>query len=410
MANTKNDSFISFELIDVDEQMKFTVSYSDAIKENGEYNLLNSVLEEYGVAIVTYVLDKNERADLESDFVADLRNTVEYEQDSTSRCQREFLNEYFDGKDDDVKAKRQNFIIDDICQNGLMATRGLPHGKFAWKCRLNEKIKKLFGIIFHEDNSDALATGLDCPFFSPLDAEVQSANYEWLHVDQNDNNGITHKLYQGVLYVWGSENKDASTTVVWPKSHKHIYDQMMSDSAAIQSQHTINVNGLRDMKNMDIYPKAVEGSKRLSVPPGSLLLWNSRLIHQGWKSGPRLAMPLCWEPRFRADKEALARKLWMCATALPSTHSAVEGRVHCVVSTRISPKPYCSDGMEQFPFSLLPVSTPWCIKPEAFDGWLQLQPHLWKTAKSDGKNEDSLSQEEMKMIKNMLRDDAWKAL
>ena len=34
-----------------------------------------------------------------------------------------------------------------------------------------------------------------------------------------------------------------------------------------------------------------------------LLLWDSRTVHQGWRGGPRLAMPICWEPRHRRSEE-----------------------------------------------------------------------------------------------------------
>ena len=63
-------------------------------------------------------------------------------------------------------------------------------------------------------------------------------------------------------------------------------------------------------------------AKRVPVPAGALLIWDSRLVHQGWRGGPRLAQPICWEPRARRSEEALERKARLTALGLPSTHWA----------------------------------------------------------------------------------------
>merc|ERR1712050_258819 len=62
--------------------------------------------------------------------------------------------------------------------------------------------------------------------------------------------------------------------------------------------------------------------RRIPVPAGALLLWTSRTTHQGWSGGPRLAQPLCWEPRSRRDGIMRERKLRLAALGLPSTHWA----------------------------------------------------------------------------------------
>ena len=44
--------------------------------------------------------------------------------------------------------------------------------------------------------------------------------------------------------------------------------------------------------------------------------------------GPRLAVPVCWEPRKRRNEQTYYRKLRLCATGLPTTHWASLGRQH----------------------------------------------------------------------------------
>jgi hypothetical protein len=48
----------------------------------------------------------------------------------------------------------------------------------------------------------------------------------------------------------------------------------------------------------------------------------------GWNKGPRLAQPICWEPRSRRSEAALLRKALLCCQGLPSTHWASLGVQH----------------------------------------------------------------------------------
>merc|ERR1712232_847104 len=145
---------------------------------------------------------------------------------------------------------------------------------------------------------------------------------------------------QGVLYVWPSEGERASTTVVWPGSHRDIYDRIMQDKTAIKKGRNVEAQSVRLSQLTDanlrqqLTSEAITASRRVPCPAGSLLLWDSRTIHQGWAGGPRLAQPVCWEPRQRreSDPAALGRKMFMCTAGLPSSHSSAEARVHGMAS------------------------------------------------------------------------------
>lgn len=178
-------------------------------------------------------------------------------------------------------------------------------------------------------------------FYTPWEsARVRRTNHQWLHVDQNILTGLVHRCYQGVLYIWSSEDQ-GSTTAVWPGSHgERGYDRLMRDPAAaayaekvddcgVKCGHYFPLGAMQDQALRDeLLTAALAGTERLPVSAGSLLLWDSRTIHQGWRSGPRLAVPVCWEPRERVSPEATARKLRMAFLGVPSTHSPSEGRVH----------------------------------------------------------------------------------
>lgn len=92
-----------------------------------------------------------------------------------------------------------------------------------------------------------------------------------------------------------------------------------------------------EQKNMKSYycPLAKEdhsaflaGARRVSVPAGGMILWNSETVHQGYSYGPRLTVPICYEPKERRCAEALAAKKKCCFFGIPTTHWASLGTPH----------------------------------------------------------------------------------
>merc|ERR1712187_189583 len=104
-----------------------------------------------------------------------------------------------------------------------------------------------------------------------------------------------------------------------------------------------------DIHDFDLRRQAVALTTRIPVPSGALLLWDSRAIHQGWHRGPRLAVPVCWEPRERVDVQARSRKLYFSAAGVPTSHSPSEGRLHPGVRQIYELNPRVR------PYSVLPV-------------------------------------------------------
>merc|ERR1712070_272260 len=123
---------------------------------------------------------------------------------------------------------------------------------------------------------------------------------------------------------------------------------------------SIRINHLQDWIERDsLVADAISGTRRVPCPAGSLLLWDSRTIHQGWSGGPRLAQPICYEPKERRTPEARLRKLLACANGLPTTHSSTEGRIS-----------WAKDAQQ-------PATVPWCVAPDCEALWTELQKDLW---------------------------------
>lgn len=294
----------SFPVMSSEELAQLTLPFSSA-KSFGEH--LRKVLKENGVAVVTGILDEKQ------------------------------CTEFKDWKKAELEMPSP--------QPGAMSH---VQGEIAWKARLHPRVLQSFAHIF-ETPVLSVSTDITSMFYAEEGSPAASDDKQWLHVDQNSKTGMVDTCYQGILYIRPSAGEDSSTTVVWPRSHLDsvcygdlVGDEMASHKAfqkdpatGVLTGHFLPLNGMRDDgKRQRLLEQALAGSRRVPVPAGSLLLWNSRTVHQGWKGGPRFAIPVCWEPRERVSKAATERKLVIAAAGLGTSHSPAEGRLHPNASRR----------------------------------------------------------------------------
>lgn len=341
-------------------------------------------LEEQGVCLVTGVLNQQECTDFEHLWQADLLSVLDTTKgdDSTMSAVKRLHKE-------GITAWPQDWSSG-LGKKGSVSARGLPHGSFAWHARLHTGVRKIFANIF-KTTTDNLAVGLDCTFWSGADSPAAQSNKEWLHCDQNHLTGLTWDCMQGVLYVWPSEGETASTTVIWPGSHRDVYTEIMHDRTAYnrgrKGSQSIQLSQLSDsMLREELTAQAMSNSRRVPCPAGSLLLWDSRTIHQGWAGGPRLAQPVCWEPRERREKDrgALQRKMFMCATGIPSSHSSSEARIHGMAPRSRPCELY--PGVESP--AMRPQIVPYGVAEKEKEQWQKTQALLWGT-RSDPNQADA---------------------
>lgn len=364
--------------------------------------LLRETFEKYGVCVVTGVLSAKECSLMEQIWLQDLLQILDDAKIPD------------DGVAGQVRALKANGLQEWPKEwdeffglRGMVPTYGLPHGSFAWAARLHPTVRRVFADLF-ETPAEELAVGLDLPFFASSGQPGTDSNKEWLHVDQNHCTGMTWTCAQGVLYVWPSESEDSSTTVVFPESHRAPYDQLMQDPTAHSNGRrpagqSVKLNQLLDPSiQEDVMASAKKACRRMPCPAGSLLLWDSRVIHQGWRGGPRLAQPVCWEPRDRRSKEALRRKIWMCASGAPSSHSSAEGRTHAMLKQAPAPSPW-AEGWPSLKASVVPFG----VKLGKEADWQLSQTTLWGPTENPSRQADRANVAE---IMPLLREEVLAAL
>lgn len=235
---------------------------------------------------------------------------------------------------------------------GRFQSCGFPQGHFAWFCRRHPNIRRVYSIL-HGIPEDQLTSSMDNSFFTHSKAKMETENRYWPHVDFNENVGghdfREWSVYQGLVYVWSSEVSPASTTVVWPGSHKpEIFSKYQDDPKTIRRAanggHFTQLAALSAGPDRDALDQGFRShARRATVPAGGALFWDSRTTHQGWSGGPRLAQPVCWEPVSRRTALARERKLLLAACGLPSTHWASLGQPHTLVALK---KPHPISGRE----------------------------------------------------------------
>lgn len=384
---------LSLPVLPPEQAAQITVPFAD-IKTQ-----LQHTLDEFGCAIVTGVATPEECARLERLFAEDLMDLIdapaaEKAGGAVARVKGKIL--------EDVRA----FPLASgplLGEKERCQLRGMPHGRFAWAARLLSNVRSCYEVIH---GTTDLVSSCDNSFFSSPASEKQTQNRSWAHVDHNSNDKRfvddegqfvgDWEVYQGLLYVWSSEGEHASTTVVLPGSHLSIYEAMMQDPTMAKSgakgNHFCQINSL-SQKQMaaDLDQQWSTGAGRAPVPSGGLFLWSSKMLHQGWSGGPRLAQPVCWEPTGRRDDAALERKLRLAALGLPSTHWASLGIPHHLVRPQL-PAPTTAVNNKSEEDVQLPLKASIqlaSLRPgvNPIDVWDHLKDHDWNSSLPAGVRE-----------------------
>eukprot|EP00455_Lapot_gusevi_P002485 TRINITY_DN1099_c0_g4_i2.p1 TRINITY_DN1099_c0_g4~~TRINITY_DN1099_c0_g4_i2.p1 ORF type:complete len:417 (+),score=117.61 TRINITY_DN1099_c0_g4_i2:94-1344(+) len=347
-----------FPVLEPEEVARITVPFASIA------NNLAAVLEEHGVAIVPDILSEAECNHLSGLFGEDLLDVVNKE---ACAALLEFPNNNLSDAIDKVLTSTPQTIPQvwpvgsPLGKKGFASNHGFPHGRFAWAARLNSRVRETYATL-HQCAPEDLCVGVDLVFFTPphLPATDVSPSL-WPHVDQNIHAGESGEwpIWQSVLYVWGSEAPGASTTIVQLRSIGETYRKVMADERIGEiGRGGGHYSALSYMRNREVANQLDQDfrqyARRVPVPAGGLLLWNSRTMHQGHQGGGRLAVPICWEPRSRRPEHVLRRKARLCVSGLPSTHWASLGNQHEVAKK-------------------VPLAKPAQPAPEHLDSWLHAQ-------------------------------------
>eukprot|EP01063_Lacrimia_lanifica_P018207 TRINITY_DN25145_c0_g1_i1.p1 TRINITY_DN25145_c0_g1~~TRINITY_DN25145_c0_g1_i1.p1 ORF type:complete len:460 (+),score=149.47 TRINITY_DN25145_c0_g1_i1:52-1431(+) len=372
---------LAVPMMSAEEALSVTVNMKDVQADGGVG--LKGVLAAHGMAIVEDVVCAEENEVMEklwqSDLVA-LAADVKYNRDPQfhhAKVKQQYERLVRDGP--------QAWPSATLCRDKFSHKRGLMHGGYAWAARLHPCVREVYSCLLEEPPQD-LCVGMDHVFFTSEKKQALRDDRNWMHCDFNEHiEGGEKPCFQSILYTWDATRDTAATTVIWPGSHTDVFRSLQDDAAESGARsHFVLHSKVRDKT---LRKALADGSnaraRRVPVPAGALLVWDSRTSHQGWAGGERLAMPVCWESKAWRSEGARRRKLWLAATGLPSNHWATLGKVHTsqtalMDTTSAATPPHEQVGLaDELLFPCYGSIVPYGVDPARMSHWHKAVPRLW---------------------------------
>merc|ERR1711918_161270 len=113
--------------------------------ENYNTNI-KSILNKWGFVIVNNILSEEEQKESQNKLYEDLLDSVDNEKIKNEEIKK-LVKDFKESKLNWPKSSTPGLI-----SRGFLSYHGLPHGKFAWNLRLNEKCKKIYQFLHDKED------------------------------------------------------------------------------------------------------------------------------------------------------------------------------------------------------------------------------------------------------------------
>lgn len=221
--------------------------------------------------------------------------------------------------------------------NGILFRNGIGQSPFLWYCRTLPQVKKIFSLVWDDDD---LLTSFDgCGVFRPPEVDASwTTRGGWFHIDQNCYRKQGRHAVQGLLNLYPSGENDGGFVVV-PKS-THMMDNAFlidPDICGKLKGDFVRINReakwwtslrRRTTNNYDYRPV------KLCLDAGDFVLWDSRCIHcnnpptqlsedpEAKKNLKRLAAYICMTPTRLAKNidELVAQRVYAFQNGFSTNH------------------------------------------------------------------------------------------
>lgn len=265
-------------------------------------------LNEYGLVIIPNILNKLEIEKMKS-------GTWDFFEHITSNW--------------DEAIDRNNFktwenLLDLKPNNSMMYQKwNIGHSQHLWDIRSNPKIVDIFSNIWNVKPEDLLVSFDGMSFLPPPEITNfgWSDNDFWFHLDQS----ITKPDFEGVQsWVTGYDVNDGDASLVfYEKSHKLIDEFVDNFGVRIKSDWFLLDEDEEEFFKLKCERKAVK------CPEGSLVIWDSRLVHcainprqNREKENFRCVAYLSYAPKNKCNEEIIKQKIIGFENMKTSNHYA----------------------------------------------------------------------------------------
>ena len=177
--------------------------------------------------------------------------------------------EWIENIDDriDLSNPTEELFPDNIL--GIIKSYGIGQASFMQKVRNNPNINKLFANVL---NCKELICSFDGAGYIPWQFSKPKDFNLWPHRDQHPSKK-GFMTYQGSLNLSKNDKKGDGGFVVWPKTHtlenwRSALPELCAETKGDFFEIPRAINGI-----------TINSARRLIIPPGAFILWDSRTIH-----------------------------------------------------------------------------------------------------------------------------------
>lgn len=229
------------------------------------------------------------------------------------------------------KPETWNSFFDMMPMHGMLLQHfQVGQSQFSWNVRQSEKIAEAFAKLYGKEKEDMLTSFDGVSIHLPPEQTGKGffRNNLWFHTDQSYCDS-SFMCIQGMVTLWDVDEGDA-TLACWPGSH-NIHASFGRKFKLDDSSHAPNKANWQKMGDDAVKWGFLE-SKGLSptcvrAKAGSLILWDSRTMHQGIQSvkdraipKPRCVVYVCQLPRSGASEAELKKKREANENARTTSH------------------------------------------------------------------------------------------
>jgi hypothetical protein len=156
--------------------------------------------------------------------------------------------------------------------SGIIKSGGIGHASFMKKVRALKSVIAAFECIWNVKPIKGCKHDMVCSFDGAcyMSADTSTQPQLWPHCDQHPTE--PYKCYQSSLNLIDNSGPNDGGLVVWPKS-LHLINKWKQEYAS--PQHRIGYFPIKQhlLDNAAFFPH------RVVVPPGVLVIWNSKTVH-----------------------------------------------------------------------------------------------------------------------------------
>lgn len=268
---------------------------------------LETMLQEYGIAIIPQVLDEKECRDIVDGFWTFFEHITQAWDVPIKRAEKESWKDF-------PKLYPMHSM--------LIQHWNIGHSQFVWDVRQNEKIVAIFAQ-FWKCTKEELQVSFDGASFScPPEGTKRGWNrdHTWYHTDQSYTNNAFSTLQS---WVTGLDVNEGDATLAFMEK-SHTFHKECAETFKLVDK--ANWHKLTPEEEQ-FYVDRECSYTYVKVPKGSVVFWDSRLIHCGVEPSKdreypnfRAVVYLCYTPTTTFSKRELEKRKLMLANLRMTTH------------------------------------------------------------------------------------------